>query len=86
MFTILIIAFHSGHLLTDLVKSIDKNFSIVILNNSQDYNLKNELERAYDNVRVRIPKENLGFAKAANLGIKEIKSEYIFFASYRQDY
>ena len=45
MFTILIIAFHSGHLLTDLVKSIDNNISIVILDNSQDYNLKNELAK-----------------------------------------
>ena len=78
MFTILIMAFHSGHLLTDLVKSIDKNFSIVIVDNSQDYNLKNELERTYDNVRVIIPKENLGFAKGANLGINQIKTEYIF--------
>ena len=78
MFTILILAFHSGHLLPDLVESIDKNFSIVILDNSQDYDLKNKLEKAYGNVRVIIPKENLGFAKGMNLAIKQIKTEYIF--------
>ena len=78
MFTILIMAFHSRHILRDLVKSIDKDFPIVILDNSQDYDLKSKLEKDYSNVRVIIPKENLGFAKGANLAISQIKSEYIF--------
>ena len=78
MFTILIMSFHSGHLVPDLVKSIDKDFPIVIVDNSQDYVLKKKLEKNHDNVRVIIPKENLGFAKGANLAINQIKTEYIF--------
>ena len=78
MFTILIMAFHSRHLLPDLVKSIGMDFPIVILDNSQDYDLKSKLEKDYSNVTVIIPKENLGFAKGANLAISQIKSEYIF--------
>ena len=66
MFTLLIMSFHSKHLVIDLVKSIDKNIPIVILENSQDYDLKDQLEKEHQNVKVIIPKENLGFAKGAN--------------------
>ena len=78
MFTILIMAFHSRHLLPDLVNSIDKDFPIVILDNSQDYDLKSKLEKNHKNVKVIIPEVNLGFAKGANLAISQINSEYIF--------
>ena len=78
MFTILIMSFHSKHLVRNLVKSIDKNIPIVIVENSQDHDLKSKLEREHQNVKVIVPSENLGFAKGANLGIKEIKTEYIF--------
>ena len=78
MFTILILSFHSRYLIGELVKSIDKNIPIVIVENSQDQDLKNTLEKEHQNVRVIIPNENLGFAKGANLGIRETKTEYIF--------
>ena len=75
MFTLLILSFHSKHLVIDLVKSIDKKIPIVILENSRDYELKNKLEKEYDNVKVIIPDKNLGFAKGANFAIRQIKSE-----------
>ena len=78
MFTILIMSFHSRHLVGDLVKSIDEDIPIVIVENSQDYDLKKRLEKEHKNVRVIVPEKNLGFAKGANLGINEINSEYIF--------
>ena len=78
MFTILIMSFHSRHLLPNLVKSINKDFPIVIVDNSQDFVLKKKLEEDHDNVKVITPNENLGFAKGANLAISQIKAEYIF--------
>ena len=78
MFTLLIMSFHSRHLIENLVKSIDKNIPIIIVENSQDYDLKNKLEKEHTNVKVIIPDENLGFAKGANLGIKETTTEYVF--------
>tara|TARA_Y100000590_G_C15527064_1_gene941684 strand:- start:132 stop:986 length:855 start_codon:yes stop_codon:yes gene_type:complete len=71
-------AFHSHHLIYDLVKSIDEKIPIVIVENSLDNNLKNQLEKKHPNVKVIIPNENLGFAKGANLGINETKTEYVF--------
>ena len=78
MFTILIMSFHSRHLIYNLVKSINSDIPIVIVENSQDYDLKINLEEKHKNVKVIIPSENLGFAKGANLGISEIKTDYVF--------
>mgnify|MGYP003956130893 CR=1 FL=1 len=79
MFSLLILSFHSRHLIINFVKEIDKNIPIVIVENSQDTELKNILEKQYPNVKVIIPNKNLGFSKAANLGIKETKTDYVFF-------
>ena len=79
MFTILILSFHSRHLIINLVKTIDRNIPILIIENSQDNELKEILEKEYKNVRVIIPDKNLGFSKGANLGIKESKTDFIFF-------
>ena len=50
MFTILIMSFHSGHLIENLVKSIDKNIPVVIVENSLNISLKEKLENEYSNV------------------------------------
>ena len=71
-------SFHSSYIIENLVRSIDENIPIVIVENSLDLKLKKKLEKNHSNVKVIIPNENLGFAKGANLGIKEIKTEYIF--------
>ena len=55
MFTILIMSFHSKHLVSNLVKSIDRNIPIVIVENSQDHDLKSKLEREHENVKVIVP-------------------------------
>ena len=57
MFSILIISFHSRHLLSELVKSIDKNIPIIIVENSLDHNLKNKLEQDHQNVRLFYARE-----------------------------
>lgn len=78
MFTLLIMSFHSEHLVTKLVDSVDKDIPILIVENSQNYELKKKLEEKYQNVKVIVPEKNLGFAKGANLGINESKTEYVF--------
>jgi len=78
MFTVLIMSFHSRHLIGELVKNINKNIPIIIVENSQDLDLKNTLENKHQNVKVIIPNKNLGFAKGANLGIAEVKTDYVF--------
>ena len=78
MFTIVILSFHSQHLVEKTVKSLDRKIPIIIIENSQNSNLKKKLETEYQNVKIIIPTENLGFSKGMNLGIKESKTEYVF--------
>ena len=78
MFTIVILSFHSKHLIVNFVKNIDQNIPIIIVENSLDVELKELLEKKHQNVKVLIPKENLGFSRGMNLGISEAKTDYVF--------
>ena len=43
--TIVIVSFKSGDILHRCIKSIDKKYPIIIVENSQNINLKEELEK-----------------------------------------
>lgn len=75
--TIVIVTYKSNHLIQNLVKSIPKNFKILIIENSLDKNLKNSLEKEFKNTEVLIPKENLGFTGAVNYGVKIAKTNFV---------
>ena len=60
--TIVIVTFKSNHLIYNLVKSIPKNFKVLIIENSLDKEVKHSLERKFKNVEVIIPEKNLGYS------------------------
>ena len=74
--TIVIVSFRSGDTLHRCIKSIDKKYSIIIIENSINDKLKFELERKYANVECIIPKENLGYGGGNNLGLSKVKTNY----------
>ena len=74
--TIVIVSFRSGDILHRCIKSIDKKYSIIIIENSINDKLKFELERKYANVECIIPKENLGYGGGNNLGLSKVKTNY----------
>ena len=78
MLTLVFLSFHSEHHIRRLVKSIDSKYPIIIIENSANKKLKNELENLYDNVTVEICEENLGFSKGMNLGIKLSRTPFVF--------
>jgi len=78
MFTLVVLSFHSQHLVENLVKNIPNNIPIIIVENSKNIMLKTKLEEEFKNVQVLIPEENLGFSKGMNLGIQESKTDYVF--------
>ena len=75
--TIVIVSFNSGDILHRCIKSIDKKYPIIIVENSLNNKLKFELEKIYPNVNYILPKENLGYGAGNNLGIKQAKSKYV---------
>ena len=65
-------------MIKDRLKEIDKSIPIIIIENSKDLVFKTNIEKEYDNVKVIIPNENLGFGKAVNIGIREAKTKMVF--------
>ena len=76
--TLVFSAYQSHNLLHRIIGKIDKNYRILVIENSLDKNLKKKLEKKFKNVEVIIPKKNLGLAKTYNLGINKSKTKYVF--------
>ena len=78
MITVVIISFYSHHHILDRIKEIGSSAPVVIVENSQDFELKKNLESIYPNVKVLIPPKNLGWGRAVNFAIKETNTDYIY--------
>ena len=57
-----------------------KNFKIIIIDNSNNIELQNIIKNKYNIYKYIINKENIGFAKAANIGINLVNTKYIIFS------
>jgi len=75
--TIVIVSFKSGDILHRCIKSIDKKYPIIVVENSQNIKLKEELEKKYSNLECILPEKNLGYGAGNNLGIKSSKTKYV---------
>ena len=76
--TFVIVSFKSSHIIEKCIKSIKPNLKIIIVENSDNINVKNYLENKFSNVEVIIAKENLGYGKGNNLGISKVNTQYAF--------
>ena len=57
-----------------------KNFKIIIIDNSNNIELQNIIKNKYNIYKYIVNKENIGFAKAANIGINLVNTKYIIFS------
>lgn len=78
MITVLMPSFHSAKFVKERILEINDDTEIIIIENSRNNNLKEELEKKHNNVKVVIPDENLGWGKAINLGIKLSNTNMVF--------
>tara|TARA_B110000285_G_C15082540_1_gene594326 strand:+ start:751 stop:1518 length:768 start_codon:yes stop_codon:yes gene_type:complete len=58
------------------LKSIEEKYKVIVVENSDNYSFKNEIENNFPNVECIITEENLGYAKGNNLGLSRVKSKY----------
>ena len=77
LLTIVFNSFHSEKLLTKILKNL-KKYKILIIENSLNNLVKIKLEKKFKNVKVIIPKKNLGLSAGYNLAIKKSKTKYVF--------
>ena len=76
--TFVIVSFRSGHIIEKCIKSINSKIKIIVVENSNNIQVKDYLENKFSNVQVIIAKKNLGYGKGNNLGISKVDTQYAF--------
>ena len=76
--TFVIVSFRSSHIIERCIKSINPKIKIIIVENSDNIQVKYYLENKFLNVQVIIAKKNLGYGKGNNLGISKVDTQYAF--------
>ena len=76
--TFVLVCFNSKDIVKKCINSIDRKAKILIVENSNNYQIKKELEKEFLNVTVVIAGKNLGYGAGNNLGISKIKTPYVF--------
>jgi N-acetylglucosaminyl-diphospho-decaprenol L-rhamnosyltransferase len=75
--TFIIVTFKSDHIINECIESLPKESNIIIIENSNNKELKKKLEAKYPKINVT-PQKNTGMGSANNLGIKLCKTDYAF--------
>jgi len=75
--TFVIVCFKSQKVIYDCLNTLPKEANKIIVENSNNLNLKKDLESKFNNIEVII-NENTGFGASNNLGIKKSKTQFVF--------
>ena len=76
--TAVIVTFKSENVIHECIRSISEDIKIVVVDNSKDRELKENIEKKYKNVECILSPENLGMGAGNNLGLKKVKTDYAF--------
>ncbi len=76
--TFIIVTFHSDNVIFECLNSLPNDSKKIVIENSQNLNLKNILEKKYNNLRCILSNENLGYGRANNIGIRLCETDYVF--------
>ena len=75
--TFIIVTYKSEKIVHSCIDSLPENSNKIVIENSQNLQLKKDLEVTYKNLKVII-NENLGFGASNNLGIKECNTQFAY--------
>ena len=73
--TIIIISYKSEKIIYNFIENIPSKIKTIIVENSQNYELKKNIEEKYNNISVFI-KENNGVSSALNYAVDKINTKY----------
>jgi len=74
--TVVITSFHSRDKIFSCIESVGKSIKIIVIENSNDETLKEEIYSKYQNVECVLSKKNLGYGAGNNLGLSMVKTNY----------
>ncbi len=78
--TLIILTHKSKKLVVEYIKNIHNKFKILIIDNSNDFELKQFINRNYPTIDVHII-ENNGYGAAINYGSKLVKTDYFLISN-----
>ncbi len=79
--SVVIVTFRSDSKIYTCLNSIPKDTSIFVVENSNNINFKNEIERKYPNVKCILTGSNKGYSIANNIGLELVKTRYALVLS-----
>ncbi len=74
--SVIIVSFKSDHVIHRCISSIDKDIEIIIVDNSNNYKFKKNIEEQYENVKCILSPKNIGMGAGNNLGINNIDKDF----------
>jgi len=74
--SIVIVTYKSEDKIFSCLNSIPSEISTYVIENSNNLEFKNNLEKKYSNVRCTLAGENLGYAAGNNKGLRQVKTKY----------
>ncbi len=74
--TIVIVTFKSEQKILNCLNSIPNEISVIVVENSNNMNFKNEIEKNYSNVNCTLSGDNKGYSIANNIGLKLVRTKY----------
>ena len=75
--SVIIVSYKSDYIIENCINSIHSEIEIVIVDNSNNDQLKEKIETKYKNVKYILSKENLGMGAGNNLGIKNVNKDFV---------
>ena len=79
--SVVIVAFKSDHVLESLISKIPNHHEIIVVENSLQDGTKKNLESKFQNTKVFIPNENLGYSGGVNLGVEKSNHNFILIVT-----
>ena len=74
--TVVITSLKSENKIRKCLNSIDKECNVINVENSNNLEHKKNIEKEFNNVKCILAGENLGYGRANNIGLKEVKTKY----------
>ena len=74
--SVVIVTFKSDLVIDDCIKSIPEEVKIIVIDNSNDIEFKENLEKRYSNVECVLSSSNIGMGSGNNLGLKYVKTDF----------
>ncbi len=74
--SVIIVSFKSDHIIHRCITSIDKEIEIIVVDNSNNVEFKNNIEKQYSNVKCILSSKNIGMGAGNNLGIKNTNKDF----------